>query len=101
MYLHRITPQVGVRIIPIISKIHGCFSILHVSPLPGGADVGGLVPVDPSRFQVLDVDERCDIRTYVQKNGLIFKPGRGFYEFTKPEKISDKKEVVLVDKVGL
>ena len=59
-----------------------------------------MTPVDPARFQVLDVDERCDIRTYVQKNGLIFKTGRGFYEFTKPEKISDKKEVVLVDKVS-
>ena len=55
--------------------------------------------MDASRFQVLDVDERCDIRSYVQKNGLIFKTGRGFYEFTKPEKVSDKKEVVLVDKV--
>lgn len=59
----------------------------------------GLTPVDVARFQVLDVDEKCDIRSYVQKNGLIFKTGRGFYEFTKPEKISDKKEVVLLDKV--
>lgn len=58
-----------------------------------------LTPVDPSRFQVLDIDERCDIRTFVEKHSLIFKTGRGFYEFTKPEKISDKKEVVLVDKV--
>lgn len=58
-----------------------------------------LTPVDGARFQVLDVDERGDIRSFVQKNGLIFKTGRGFYEFTKPEKISDKKEVVLVDKV--
>ena len=28
----------------------------------------------------------------------IFKAGRGFYEFTKPEVISQKKEVVLLDK---
>ena len=68
--------------------------------LAGGADTGGLVAVNSARFQILDVDVRCDIRTFVQKEGLIFKPGRGFYEFTKPEKISDKKEVVLVDKVG-
>ena len=66
---------------------------------PGGTDTSGLTPVNSSRFQVLEVDERCDIRSYVQDNGLIFKPGRGFYEFTKPEKVSDKKEVVLVDKV--
>ena len=44
------------------------------------------------------MDERCDIRTFVENNHLSFKTGRGFYEFTKPEKISDKKEVVLVDK---
>jgi len=66
---------------------------------PGGTDTSGLTPVNPSRFQVLDVDERGDIRSFVQRNGLLFKPGRGFYEFTKPEKVSDKKEVVLVDKV--
>jgi len=29
---------------------------------------------------------------------LLFRAGRGFYEFTKPEIISNKKEVVLVDK---
>lgn len=67
--------------------------------ISGGTDTGGLVAVDSARFQVLDVDDRCDIRTFVQRNSLIFKPGRGFYEFTKPEKVSDKKEVVLVDKV--
>ena len=64
----------------------------------GGTDTGDLIPVDPARFQVLDVEERCVIREFVQRNGLIFKTGGGFYEFTKPEKVSDKKEVVLVDK---
>ena len=59
-----------------------------------------LVPVSSSRFQILDVDDRVDIKTFVQLNSLVFKAGRGFYEFTKPEKISDKKEVVLVDKVS-
>ena len=29
---------------------------------------------------------------------MLFRAGRGFYEFTKPEIISNKKEVVLVDK---
>ena len=31
-------------------------------------------------------------------NSLLFKAGRGFYEFTKPEIISHKKEVVLIEK---
>ena len=59
-----------------------------------------LEPISPSRFQVLAVDERVDIKTFVQKNSLVFRTGRGFYEFTKPEKITNKKEVVLVDKVS-
>lgn len=59
-----------------------------------------LVPVSPSRFQILDVDDRVDIKTFVQQNSLVFRTGRGFYEFTKPEKISEKKEVVLVDKLS-
>ena len=67
----------------------------------GGESTEGLTAVKAGRFQVLDVDERCDIKTFVQRNGLIFKTGRGFYEFTKAEKVSDKKEVVLVDKVNL
>lgn len=84
-------------------NMHSLFDTLagrSKSTYTGGADHGHLVPVNPSRFQILDVDERCDIRTFVEKNDLSFKAGRGFYEFTKPEKISDKKEVVLVDKVS-
>ena len=58
----------------------------------------GLVPIDPSRFQVLHVQSRCSIKQFVLENSLIFKTGRGFYEFTKPEVVSHKKEVVLVDR---
>ncbi len=65
----------------------------------GAARPDGLVPVDPARFQVLSVDTRCSIKDFVQRNSLLFKAGRGFYEFTKPETVSHKKEVVLVDKV--
>ncbi|TRY63933.1 hypothetical protein TCAL_10895 [Tigriopus californicus] len=59
-----------------------------------------LDPVNPSRFQILLVDKKCSIKAFVQRNSLIFKTGRGFYEFTKPESISHSKEVVLVDKVS-
>ena len=44
------------------------------------------------------MDNRISIKDFVQRNTLIFKAGRGFYEFTKPETVSHKKEVVLVDK---
>merc|ERR1712008_586601 len=38
------------------------------------------------------------IKEFVLNNSLLFKAGRGFYEFTKPEIISHKKEVVLIEK---
>ena len=44
------------------------------------------------------MDSKVYIKEFVQQNSLIFKAGRGFYEFTKPEIISEKKEVVLLDK---
>ena len=46
--------------------------------------------------QVLRVADRCSIKEFVLRNSLIFRTGRGFYEFTKPEVISSKK--VLVDR---
>ena len=58
-----------------------------------------LEPVMPSRFQVLEVgDNNITIKQFALDNGLVFKVGRGFYEFTKPEIITDKKEIVLMDK---
>ena len=48
--------------------------------------------------QVLRVADRCSIKEFVLRNSLIFRTGRGFYEFTKPEVISSKKAVVLVDR---
>lgn len=57
----------------------------------------GLTPVHPSRFQVLDVDDDCSIKDFVQDNGLIFKTGKGFYEFTKRVLVQSHKEIVLKD----
>ena len=53
--------------------------------------------VPPGRFQVLKVDKDCSIKEFVQAQGVTFKVGRGFYEFTKPEVIQDRKEIVLMD----
>ena len=60
---------------------------------------GKLAPVPPGRFQVLEVDEDCDIKGFVLKQGLSFKKGRGFYEFTKKETVQEKKEVILRDRI--
>jgi len=58
----------------------------------------GLVSVEEGRFKILQVPKKCTIKQFVLSNDLEFKCGRGFYEFTKPEIISHKKEVVLVEK---
>jgi hypothetical protein len=59
-----------------------------------------LKPVDPGRFQVMDVGSAPRvIKEFVQDHNLIFQTGRGFYEFTKREEIQPNKEVVLRDKL--
>lgn len=49
------------------------------------------------RFQVLEVDEDCSIKEFVEEHvgDGAFLPGRGFYEFTKPEEVQGHKEIVL------
>lgn len=54
--------------------------------------------VSPSRFQVLTVENDISIKNFVLENGLTFKRGRGFYEFTKTETIQVNKEIILRDK---
>lgn len=60
-------------------------------------DTTVLKPVHPSRFQVLAVDRAVDIKGFVVENGLSFKKGRGFYEFTTTVEIQPYKEVILLD----
>jgi hypothetical protein len=54
--------------------------------------------VPPGRFQVLEVENEISIKAFVLENGLAFKTGRGFYEFTKTETIQGKKEIILMDR---
>jgi hypothetical protein len=61
----------------------------------GSADLSA---VPPGRFQVLEVEEDCPIKDFVQDNGLTFNTGRGFYEFTKTKTIQGYKEIVLMDR---
>ncbi len=58
-----------------------------------------LIPSPPSRFQVFTVDETMGIKDFCNKMGIVFKVGRGFYEFTKPEIIQKKKEIILMNKI--
>lgn len=61
-------------------------------------DMGKLVPVMPGRFQIMTVDENCDIRGFVTKNGIEFEKGRGFYELSKAETVQQYKEVIMMDR---
>jgi len=61
-------------------------------------DISSLKAVPPGRFQVLEVDTEISIKAFVLENGLTFKTGRGFYEFTKTETIQAKKEIILMDR---
>jgi hypothetical protein len=58
-----------------------------------------LVPL--GTFQILRVDTEVPIREFVEKRGLIFKRGEGFYEFTGRKKgselVQEYKKVVLVE----
>lgn len=54
--------------------------------------------VSPGRFQVLEVEQDISIKAFVLENGLTFKVGRGFYEFTKTETIQAQKEIILMDR---
>lgn len=57
-----------------------------------------LAAVPSGRFQVLEVDRDVGIKDFAQENGLTFKVGRGFYQFTKTTKVQSYKDVVLMDK---
>ena len=57
-----------------------------------------LLPCAPSKFQIFEVDTNCSIKEFCTKMGIEFAPGRGFYEFSKTETISEKKEVVAMEK---
>ena len=67
----------------------------HVVDLPASDEI---VPCNSAKFQILDVDEDCSIKEFVEKMGLPFKRGRGFYEFTKAETIQQNKEIILMKK---
>lgn len=54
--------------------------------------------VKPGRLQILEVDNEISIKACVLENGLAFKTGHGFYEFTKTETIPGKKEIVLMER---
>jgi hypothetical protein len=70
--------------------------MLNRTPEPGPP--GDMHAVRPGRFQVLDIDKDTSIKEFVEAQGVVFKKGRGFYEFTKPETVQKYKEIILMEK---
>ena len=54
-----------------------------------------LTEISATRFQVLTVMVDKSIKDFVNETGAIFKAGKGFYELTKAESVSPKKEIIL------
>jgi len=54
--------------------------------------------VPDGRFQMMHIPHDCSIADFVRGEGIVFKKGRGFYEFTKKVKVQSYKEVVLMNK---
>src|SRR5262245_354814 len=73
-------------------------TLLKRTAPPAEFAAADLAAVPPGRFQVLEVDKDCPIKTFVQENCLTFRTGRGFYEFTKTETVQGYKEVVLMER---
>lgn len=74
------------------------FNTLLKQDIPDEFGETDLRAVLPGRFQVLDVDRDISIKAFVLENGLKFKVGRGFYEFTKTETIQGSKEIILMER---
>ena len=51
------------------------------------------LPAD--RFQLLEVEEPEAIKAFIQRNGLIFRTGKGFCEFKRAETIQANKQIIL------
>jgi len=60
--------------------------------------VKDLGAVEDGRFQVLEVPADVKISDFVRSQGLAFKEGSGYYEFTKREEIQGYKKIILQER---
>ncbi len=76
-------------------SLRRAFATMQGLDVVAEAGTADLRAVPAGRFQVMEVDETMPIQEFARINGLIFKAGKGFYEFTKTETIQANKEIVL------
>ena len=65
------------------------------NPVFSNLSASDLIQVPPTRFQILNVPTDQSIKQFVESTGATFKAGKGYYQLSKSEKISHKKQVVL------
>lgn len=77
-----------------MSKIFGVLSGKKSIEIVSGS--GSKVASD--KYKILDVLTNSRIDDFVTANGLTFRKGRGFYQFTKSVLVQGHKEIILVNK---
>ena len=91
-----IKPIPGVTTAP--SFLRNLDTLAGRTPKPRKVGKSTFNPVPSWRFQIIPVDTESPIRDFVQSQGLEFKKGNGYYEFTKAEDVQDYKEVIIQDR---
>ena len=100
--MHAAFSTLGGRVTTTTTTTHGGRAVKTTTTTvrtPASFGKRDLAAVHPSRFQATYIDHDQSIRDYVEDLGIKFRPGRGFYEFTKSVKVQPHKEVVLQDKI--
>ncbi|WP_030796484.1 vWA domain-containing protein [Streptomyces sp. NRRL S-337] len=58
----------------------------------------GLIPVNPSEYQLVPVAREAAIREWVVECGHTYRTGCAFYQLSKSEKIQAKKQIAVLEK---
>ena len=91
-------------IIPNMAKIViRKYCQLYITLQDLGSDTDNLEPVESGRLEILDVEDTCSLRDFVEKTHQLvpYNPRRLFFEFVGAnENISDDKEIILIEKVS-
>lgn len=61
-------------------------------------EAAGLVPADPSTYQLIPVAREAAIRDWVVECGHTYRTGGAFYQLSKAEKIQARKQIAVVEK---
>jgi hypothetical protein len=58
----------------------------------------GLVPADPSKYQLIPVARAAAIRDWVVESGHTYRTGGAFYQLSKTENVQARKQIAVLEK---